>query len=114
MVVLLGSQPLPWGLELLLTEGRDSILWSCFWMRSVGVGECLRGSFIAVAEEPLVTPAKAARGDVLALASCCPKARHGSAEQSARSGLAWSQLSVRLPEETMQKGREEGKVPFEK
>lgn len=62
----------------------------------------------------LVTPAKAARGGVLALGSCCPEARHGSAEQSARSGLAWSQLSVRLLEETMQKGREEGKVPFEK
>ena len=41
MVVFLGSQPLLWGLELLRMEGKDSISWPCFWIRSVGVGECL-------------------------------------------------------------------------
>lgn len=52
MVLFLGSQPLLWGLELLLIECRDSILWSCVWIRPV-VGECLRGSFRAAAEEPM-------------------------------------------------------------
>lgn len=60
----------------------------------------------------LVTPVKAVRG-VLALASCGPKAQPGrSAEQSARSGLVWLQLSVWLPKEMMQEGSEAEKVPL--
>lgn len=60
----------------------------------------------------VVTPAKAVRG-VLALASCGLKAQPGrSTEQSARSGVVWLQLSVWLPKETMQEGREAEKVPL--
>lgn len=77
MVVLLGSQPLLWGPQLLLVEGRDSVLSSCFWIRSTRVGECLRRQLHSCSRGALVTPVKAACGDVLALASCCPKVRHG-------------------------------------
>lgn len=40
--------------------------------------------------------------------------RVSSAEQFARAGLARPQLLVWVPGKMMQKGREEGKVPFEK
>lgn len=41
-------------------------------------------------------------------------ARVSSTEQFARAGLARLQLSVWVPGKMIQKGREEGKVPFEK
>lgn len=113
MVLVLGLQPLPWGLELLLTEDKgDNILWSCFWTRSVEVSVPSRQLHSCSRGAALVTPAKAARGDILARASCCPKARHGSAEPAASPGLAWSQLSARLPEEAMQKGGRKEKFPL--
>lgn len=115
MVVFLGSQPVLWGLELLHVEGRGSIPWPCFWIRSIGVREGLRGSITAAAETPWSHQQKQLLEMSWLWQVAVPKHDAvGSAERYARSGLAWSQLWLWLPEETMQKGREEGKVPFEK
>ena len=87
MVVFLGSQPLLWGLELLHMEGKDSISWPCFWIRSVRVGRVPLRQLHSCSRKALVTPAKAAS---CKLASCCPKAQHGRL----RGALCQIRLSV--------------------
>lgn len=100
MVVCLGSQPLPW---------------PCFWIMSTGVGECLRGSCTAAAEQPWPHQQKQLMERSQLWHIAVPKHdRVSSAEQFARAGLARPQLLVWVPGKMMQKGREEGKVPFEK
>lgn len=73
---------------------------------SAGVGGCL-GAALATPAEELMERAQLWHGAV-------PGVRVSSTEQFARAGLAQPQLSVWVPGKMIQKGREEGKVPFEK
>lgn len=120
---------------LFLAPSRREDMWGWSWSRSFshgGLSCCLQRTGIifyaldqvhwgvlaplrqlhSCSRGALVTPAKAAHGDMLARASCCPEARHSSSEPTARPGLVWSQLLVRLPEETMQKGGRKEKFPL--
>lgn len=90
MVVCLGSQPLPW---------------PCFWIVSTGVG---RVPLRQLQHKQLMERSQ------LWHVAVPRQARVSPTEHFARAALAWPQLSLWVPGKMMQKGREEGKVPFEK
>lgn len=94
-MLCLGSQPLPW---------------PC-----AGSVSGWEGALEAAAQSSPGHTSRSSSWRAPALAVAVPRCdRVSSAEQFARAGLARPQLPVRVPGKGMHKGREEGKVPFEK